>query len=145
MDAVWRVIKPNHLSVPEICLFLGGLLWVLSLTQVTFYTTQGVVMGYWVLITGWMGFVLFQFAWYANLLVLLGVLLMQRYPNRAQALVVVAVLLAGQAFWFEAIPGQVVNMRVVSLGAGFWLWYVSMILMTMGVIFGSDEAGIDAQ
>jgi hypothetical protein len=139
MDAVLRVIKPSHLSVPDASLFLGGFLWVLSLTQVVFYTSHGVVMGFWVLATGWMGFVLFQFAWYANLLMLLGVLLMQRYPNRAQALVVAAVLLAGQAFWFEDIPGQAANMHVLSLGAGFWLWYGSMVLMTMGVIFGSDE------
>lgn len=141
MDAVFRVIRPSFLSVPDMSLFLGGLLWVMSLTQVVFHTTHGAVMGYWVLATGWMGFVLFQFAWYANLLQLLGVLLMYRRPNWAMLLVVSAVLLAGQAFWFEDIPGQEVNMHIVRLGAGFWLWFGSMVLMTLGVIFGSDERG----
>ncbi|MDD5394624.1 MAG: hypothetical protein PHE17_16540 [Thiothrix sp.] len=139
MDAVLRAIKPNYLSMPDVCLFLGGLLWVMSLTQVVFYTTHGSVMGYWVLVTGWMGFALFQFAWYANLLQLLGVLLMYRRPNWAMLLVVVAVLLAGQSFWFEDIPGQRDNMHVVQLGAGFWLWYGSMVLITLGVVFGSGE------
>lgn len=139
MDTLLRIIKPVWFSLPGVSLFLGGLLWVFSLTQVAFYTTQGAVMGYWVLVTGWLGFALFQFAWYANLLQLLGVLLMQRTPNRAMALAVAAVLLAGQAFWFEEIPGQQANMQIVQLGAGFWLWYVSMVLITLGVIFGSGE------
>ncbi len=54
-------------------------------------------------------------------------------------LAVLGVLLAGQAFWFEDIPGHEVNMRIVDLGAGFWLWYASMVLITLGVIFGSAE------
>lgn len=142
MDTLLRIIRPVWFSMPGISLFLGGLLWVISLSQVVFHTTEGVVMGYWVLLTGWMGFALFQFAWYANLLELLGVLLMQRYPNRAMVLVVVGVFLAGQAFWFEEIPGQYANMRIVQLGAGFWLWYASMVLITLGVIFGSGEGEI---
>lgn len=137
MDSVLRMIKPGWLSLPEMSLFLGGLCWVMSLTQVAFHTTHGQVMGYWVLVTGWMGFALFQFAWYANLLVLLGVLLMNKRPNTAMGLVVAGVLLAGQSFWFDDIPGQEVSMHVLRLGAGFWLWYTSIVLMTLGVIFGS--------
>ncbi|WGZ93848.1 MAG: hypothetical protein QJT81_18990 [Candidatus Thiothrix putei] len=111
----------------------------MSFTQVVFYTDQGAVMGYWVAATGWLGFGLFQFAWYANLLELLGVLIMPRYPNRAMLVVVVGALLAGQAFWFTEIPGGDVDMRVSSLGTGFWMWYASMVLITLGVIFGAAE------
>lgn len=139
MDTLLRFIKPLWYSLPGISLFLGGLLWVISLTLVVFHTNQGPVMGYWVLITGWLGFALFQFAWYANLLELLGVLLMQRHPNRAMLLAVIGVFVAGQAFWFDEIPGQRSNMQIVGLGAGFWLWYVSMVLITLGVVFGSGE------
>lgn len=143
MDAVLlRIMKPGWLSLPEVGLFLGGLLWVLSLTQVAFHTTHGVVMGYWVLTTGWMGFALFQFGWYANLLELLAVLLMYRYPNRAMVLAVMGVLLAGQSFWFDDIPGGETAMHVVRLGAGFWLWYASMVLVTLGVVFGADEGKV---
>ncbi|MBO0613086.1 MAG: hypothetical protein RL122_2762 [Pseudomonadota bacterium] len=139
MNTVSRIIKLDGLSLPSLSLFFGGFLWVISLTQVVFYTDQGVVMGYWVGATGWLGFALFQFAWYANLLELLGVLLMARYPNRAMLLAVLGVILAGQAFWFTDIPGQATNMQVIGLGAGFWFWYTSMVLVTLGVIFGSVE------
>ncbi len=134
----WQSLPLHRISGSDACLFLGGLLWVLSLTQVVFYTTHGVVMGFWVLISGWMGFVLFQFAWYANLLALLSVMLMARHPNRAMALAIMSILLAGQAFWFEDIPGQAVPMHVVRLGMGFGLWYVSLLLLALGVIFGAD-------
>lgn len=144
MDTLVRIIRPVWFSMPGISLFLGGLLWVISLSQVVFYTTNGVVMGYWVLVTGWLGFALFQFAWYANLLGLLGVLLMQQQPNRAIALAVVGVFLAGQAFWFEDIPGRHVSMHIVQLGAGFWLWYASMVLIALGVIFGSGGGEDDS-
>ncbi|MEZ5451320.1 MAG: hypothetical protein R3E93_00680 [Thiothrix sp.] len=139
MDTLLRIIRPLWFSSPGISLFMGGVLWVVALTQVVFYTNEGAVMGYWVLATGWLGFTLFQFAWYANLLEFLGVLLMQRYPNRAMALVVAGVFLAGQAFWFNEIPDEHANMQIVQLGAGFWLWYASMVLITLGVIFGSGE------
>lgn len=140
MDAVFRALLPKRVSIPYILLLVGGALWVMSLTQVVFYTSHGVLMGYWVMVTGWMGFVLLQFAWYANLLVLLGLLLLPRYPNRAMTLVVIAVLVAGQAFWFDTIPGQQANMQIIALGTGFWCWYTAIVLLTLGVIFGSDAA-----
>jgi hypothetical protein len=49
------------------------------------------------------------------------------------------VVLAGQAFWFTDIPGDTTNMRVIGLGAGFWFWYASIVLITLGIIFGSVE------
>ncbi len=141
IEAIWRLLRPIRIAGSDACLFFGGLSWVLALSQVVFHTTHGVVMGYWVFATGWMGFVLFQFAWYANLLQLLSVLLMHQHPNRAMALAVLAVLIAGQAFWFDDIPGQAADMHILRLGAGFWLWYVSMVLITLGVIFGANERG----
>ena len=139
MNALVRSFRLDKIIWPQILLFAGGILWASSLLQVVFQTTHGPIMGYWVLLTGWMGFALFQFAWYANLLALLGLLLMKKHPNRAMLLVVISALLSGQAFWFTTIPGEQVNMLVVGFGTGFWCWYVSMILITMGVIFGSGE------
>lgn len=139
MESVLRFVKAGQFSWPAVSLFMGGLLWMVSLTQVAFYTTEGAVMGFWVFATGWMGFALFQFAWYANLLELLGVLLMYRKPNLAMALVVAGVLLAGQAFWFEKIPNEHSYAAIVELGTGFWLWYGSIVLLTLGVIFDSGD------
>lgn len=139
MESVLHFIKFDRIAWPAVALFLGGLLWVLSLTQVVFYTSEDNVMGIWVLLTGWMGFAMFQFAWYANLLALLGLLLMYRQPNRAMALAVAAVLLAGQAFWFDTIPNETSSVPVLDLGLGFWFWYASMVLITLGIIFDSGD------
>jgi hypothetical protein len=134
-----NLLHNPKIPLPAIALFLGGLLWVASLIQVAFYTTQGPVMGYWVFATGWLGFSLFQFAWYANLLILMAVLMMSHYPNRAMTMAVLAVLVGGHAFWFESIPSQGTTMHILRLGIGFWLWYASIILMALGVIFGINE------
>lgn len=139
MDAAIVSSKLGNVTWPEIGLFSGGLLWAASLAQVVFYTTHGPVLGYWVFLTGWMAFALLQFAWYSNLLLLLSILLMQRYPNRAMLLAVVATLLAGQAFWFESIPGEAAVMQITELGSGFWCWYIGMILMSLGVVFGAGD------
>lgn len=139
MDSVLRS-KAAWFSWPAFSLFLGGLLWVMALAQPVFYTNENTIMGFWVLAMGWAGFIVLQFAWYANLLALLAVLLMYRYPNRAMWIAVAAVLLAGQAFWFEYIPNEQLNLRVMGLGLGFWLWYASMVFVTLGVIFGAGEA-----
>jgi hypothetical protein len=127
------------LPLPQFSLFLGCLVWIIALFLPVFYTTEGVVMGYWVLATGWMGFMVFQFAWYANLLELLGVILISRHPNWAMVLAVTGILLAGQAFWFEEIPRDAGAMQVVHLGLGFWLWYLGLLLITFGVIFGVHD------
>jgi len=139
MDTILRVIRPSCLPLPGICLFLGGLLWVIALSQVVFYTSSVPIMGYWVLATGWMGFSIFQFAWYANLLQVLAVLLMYRAPVRATLITLLALVLAGQSFWFDTIPGQAVDIAVLRLGAGFWLWYASMVLITLGVVFDAGN------
>ena len=97
-------------------------------------------MGYWVLVSGWLGVVTFQFSWFANPLILLSVLWMYRYPIRATLIAASAVLLATQAFWFSSIPGKYENMSIINMGVGFWLWYASLILICMGVVFGSDQA-----
>ncbi|MFN3786109.1 MAG: hypothetical protein ACK4RS_04650, partial [Thiothrix sp.] len=125
--------------LPGISLLCGGALWVLSLGQVVFYTTHVPLFGYWVFVTGWMGLAVFQFAWFDNLLVLLAVLVMHTRPQRAVFYAVLAVLLAGQAFWFDAVPGEIVDSPIIGVGSGFWLWYASVILMALGVILGTGE------
>ncbi|QTR48818.1 hypothetical protein [Candidatus Thiothrix anitrata] len=133
------MLMTAKLPLPHLGLFLGSLVWIIALFLPVFHTTNGVVMGYWVLATGWMGFMVFQFAWYANLLELLGILLISRRPNWAMGLAVAGILLAGQAFWFEEIPRDTGTMHVVRLGLGFWLWYVGLLLITFSVIFGVHD------
>lgn len=123
-----------------IILFLGGLCWVSSLWFPALYTDTSTLMGYWVLVAGWLGIVAFQFGWFANLLIFLSVLWMYKYPIRATLIAAAAVLVATQSFWFTVMPGKYENVNVIGQGTGFWLWYGSLILMCIGVIFGSDSA-----
>lgn len=140
MDVVMSERRPFRLSITAFALFLGGLAWIAAFWFPAFLTSTGTaVAGYWVFATGWMGFSVFQFAWYANLLILLAVILMYTSPLWATVLAGAAVLVATQSFWFEAIPGGEVDMPIAQLGLGFWCWYSSMILMAVGVFFGSEE------
>lgn len=125
--------------ISALALFAGGLAWIAAFWFPVFYTNQGPVEGYWVFATGWMGFAVFQFAWYANLLMLLGIIMMYSSPLWGSILAGFGVLVATQAFWFNSIPTGEVNMPILQLGQGFWYWYGSMVLLGVGVFLGSEQ------
>lgn len=125
--------------VSALALFMGGLAWIAAFWFPAFYTSQGPVEGYWVFATGWMGFAIFQFAWYANLCMLLGIVLMYISPLWAAALSGIAMVVASQAFWFNSIPTGEVDMPILQLGNGFWCWYGSIIALGVGVFLGSEH------
>lgn len=126
--------------VSAISLFVGGLCWVASLFFPALVLDTGQsVMGYWVLLTGWMGVTFFQFAWIANLLIVLAVVLMYRFPIRSTLAAALALLIATQAFWLTEIPGHMSNNQVISHGMGYWLWYFSILCIGLGVVLGADE------
>jgi len=125
--------------ISALALFAGGLAWIAAFWLPAFYTSQGPVEGYWVFATGWMGFAIFQFAWYANLFMLLGIVLMYTSPLWGSALAGFAVLVATQAFWFNSIPTGEVEMPILQLGKGFWCWYSSIVLLGVGVFLGSEQ------
>lgn len=126
-------------SIAALALFIGGLAWIAAFWFPSFYTSQGPVEGYWVFATGWMGFTIFQFAWYANLLMLLGIVLMYSSPLWGSILSSLAVLVATQAFWFNSIPTGEVDIPILQLGQGFWCWYGSIALLGLGVFLGSEQ------
>ncbi|HMT92259.1 hypothetical protein [uncultured Thiothrix sp.] len=126
-------------SIAALALFIGGLAWIAAFWFPSFYTSQGPVEGYWVFATGWMGFTIFQFAWYANLLMLLGITLMYSSPLWGSILSSLAVLVATQAFWFNSIPTGEVDIPIIQLGQGFWCWYGSITLLGLGVFLGSEQ------
>ncbi|HPE59966.1 MAG TPA: hypothetical protein PLB10_06475 [Thiolinea sp.] len=134
-----RSASDKRFPYASVALFLGGLSWVFSFFLPVFHTAGGSIDGYWVFISGWMGVVVFQFAWLANLLIPAAVILMHRAPIWAALIASLALLVATQAFWFEFIPDSVHSIPVTGLGEGFWFWYASMVLMGIGVFFGADE------
>lgn len=133
----------SRLPIASPALFLGGLLWVAAFWLPVFETPGRTIVGYWVFITGWMGIVVFQFAWYANLLMLMAVIMMYTAPVRATLLAATGLLVATQAFWFNVLPGTTSSTEIVEQGLGFWFWYSSIFLLGLGVVFGSDEFAAD--
>lgn len=122
-----------------LALFAGGLAWIAAFWFPAFYTSQGAVEGYWVFATGWMGFAIFQFAWYANLFMLLGIALMHSSPLWGATFAGVGVLVATQAFWFSSLPTGEVDLPILQIGQGFWFWYGSILLLGVGVFLGSEQ------
>ncbi len=129
----------SRLPIASPALFLGGLLWVAAFWLPVFETPERTIVGYWVFATGWMGAVIFQFAWYANLLMLMAVIMMYSAPVRATLLAAFGLLVATQAFWFNTLPGTTQSTEIIEQGLGFWFWYGSIFLLGLGVVFGSDE------
>ena len=133
----------SRLPIASPALFLGGLLWVAAFWLPVFETSERTITGYWIFATGWMGVVVFQFAWYANLLMLMAVIMMYTAPVRATILAAAGLLVATQAFWFNVLPGTTSGVEIIEQGLGFWFWYGSIFLLGLGVVFGSDEFATD--
>lgn len=132
--------QPTKRSFPlsSLVLFVAGILWIASFALPVFKTDVGDIQGYWVFAMGWLGFVIFQFAWYANLLMLLAIFLMYTSPLRSALVAAVGLLVATQAFWFTSIPSSTAEAMVMGYGLGFWCWYISILLLGVAVFFGSD-------
>ena len=139
MKSTISSISLSRLPIASPALFLGGLLWVAAFWLPVFETQERTITGYWVFVTGWMGFAMFQFAWYANLLMLMAVIMMYSAPLRATLLAALGLLVATQAFWLEVLPGTSSSTEITGQGIGFWVWYGSIFLLGLGVVFGSDE------
>ena len=129
----------SRLPIASPALFLGGLLWVAAFWLPVFETPERIIAGYWVFAAGWLGVVVFQFAWYANLLMLMAVIMMYTAPVRATLLAAAGLLVATQAFWFDVLPGATSSTEILAQGLGFWFWYGSIFLLGLGVVFGTDE------
>jgi hypothetical protein len=105
-------------------LLIAAVLFLLSMADTVFVTTQQPIKGYWVLLTGWMGFVIFQFAWFANPLTLLSLLLFRRRTGWALVSSSLALICLSQAFMFDNIPVDTTgkSIEILARGGGFYYW-----------------------
>ena len=102
---------------------LAFVLFFLSLFEPVFITEDKVIKGYWILAMGWMGFIIFQFAWYANLLSLLAILLMTKRTIVAFVLSLLALLVSTESFLFDEIPSDGgKNITIIDNDIGLYLW-----------------------
>lgn len=105
-------------------LLVAAVLFCIAMVETVYTTEEQGIYGYWVLLTGWLGFLFFQFAWYANPLTALSLLLMRRSPWWALFTSTLALLCMSQAFLFYEIPTDAKGntIAILSRGTGFYCW-----------------------
>ncbi len=124
----------------KVLLFLGLLSFVTSLFLLTFFTSGGDILGGWVFILGWLGIVVFQFAWYANPLNILAFLIFESRPRLSILLSLLALIIASETFTFKEIPTGLFTgihpekIFIKELGLGFYSWYLSQILFLFSLM-----------
>lgn len=101
--------------------------------------------GYKVLLMGWAGVFVFCFAWFANVSFVTSALLMREKTKLALILSLVGLALSVQSFVFRTKwldEGFVKSLDVERLGIGFYLWFFSLILITVcaGLQFRASES-----
>ena len=133
-----RDLKSSTFRAIAILLLLAAaVLFCMALADEAIITSEQPIKGFWILLTGWMGFIIFQFSWYANPLALMSVLLMRRRPVWSLLASGIALLLVAQAFLFDEIPTVKPDepIMVLARGTGFYLWIASIISLFYACIF----------
>ncbi|PID47139.1 MAG: hypothetical protein CSB47_00990 [Proteobacteria bacterium] len=105
-------------------LLTAAALFCVAMVDTVYVTTEQAIRGYWIFVTGWLGFLIFQFAWYANPLTLMALLLMRRHPWWALLCSILALIAMSQAFLFQEIPTDTLGntIQILSRGLGFYCW-----------------------
>ena len=117
-------------GITNLLISLSLACFVASLFLVSLFTTGEDIRGFWILLLGWFGLLIFQFAWYANMLNLLALLLLHKRPFISFMLSSLALLLATQSFYFTEIPTSTSGGKlfIKELGLGFYLWYFAQLV-----------------
>lgn len=130
----WQGDNSQLKSLSLAAYFLAAVLFLLSLFIPAFITQSQDIYGYWVLAMGWLGFITFQFAWYALPLAIISIRVSARKPQFSLLISVFAILVASEAFLFKKVPFAN-SEEVIDVGLGFYLWYMSFILVAAGNLF----------
>ncbi len=121
----------TRLSFATFMLAIG--LFITSLFLPVFVTQAHDIYGYWVLAMGWLGFITFQFAWYATPFALLAIHVSRKSPQLGLFLSIVAIIMASEAFLFTEVPfGK--GDKVLDYDLGFYLWYSCFYLVSFSIL-----------
>jgi membrane-bound ClpP family serine protease len=121
-------------SLTYLVFFIAASSFISALFFPAFLAQTQDIDGYWVLFLGWLGFLFFQFAWYAAPLMLLAVYTSAQSPRFAFLLAVLAIIIASEAFLFDEIPLREAQQKILGYGLGFYLWYGSFYIAALGVL-----------
>lgn len=93
------------------------------------------VLGYEVMLFGWLSIFLMNFAWYANLALLIAVLAIKKKNFvRAKKFAGIAILLALHSYFLKSVPANEGGTRydvIANLGLGFYLWISSILCIVL--------------
>lgn len=128
-------LRFNGRILSRLLIAIGLSCFFISLFQTSLFTSGEEIRGYWVLTIGWIGLVIFQFAWFANPLNLLAFLLLSQQPRVSLLLSFLAFLLASQTFSFAEIPIGLNQDKIYikELGLGFYFWYLAQGLFLISI------------
>ena len=108
-------------------------LFISSLFFPVFITQTHDIQGYWVLAMGWLGFINFQFAWYATPFTILAIYVSKTSPQSGLFLSIIAIIIASEAFLFTEVPfGK--SDKVLDYSLGFYLWYLCFYLVSFSIL-----------
>ncbi len=122
--------------ITKLLVFFGIASFVASLFATSLFTSGDDIQGYWILFIGWIGLLIFQFSWFANLLNLLALLLLNKKPLISFFISSLAFTLATQTFYFTEIPIGIEDNKlyILELGLGFYIWYFAHFLFLLATI-----------
>ncbi len=117
-------------------LLAAAISFCIAIVDVVYTTEEQDVHGYWILLAGWLGFLFFQFAWFANPLTVLSLLLMRKHPWWALFVSALALMCMAQAFLFSEIPTDTHGntTTIISRGVGFYCWIASIVCVFYAVV-----------
>lgn len=126
--------------------YLSLICYGMSLFLPSLYTSANTISGYWILITGWIGPVFLQSAWYANPLFLLSIIIFSARQHSAILFAILAIILASQSFLMFEIPTGINQDKIYikELGPGFFVWFFAIILLLAGqilILIGKKKQG----
>lgn len=89
------------------------------------------VFGSDILQIGWMGILVYQFGWFANLVLVPGLLLATGWPNQAPKVniaiaIILLILCVNTALW-TSIPADNGENQIIAHRLGYWLWMISVV------------------
>lgn len=123
-------------ALAVLLLIVAAILFCIAMVDTVYTTKDQGIQGYWIFLTGWLGFLFFQFAWYANPLTVLALLLMRKHPWYALLSSALALLCMSQAFLFYEIPADAKGntIAIISRGVGFYCWVAMVACVFYAVI-----------
>jgi hypothetical protein len=143
-DAIGRqIIRASHGYPAFLLLFLLSILiFAASLMMPGFVTSSAnkhndPMMGYEILALGGLGILVGQFAWYANMVFLVAVLVAMpgRQYRLGMILSAAAFFLGLHALQFKIIPGSGPKVVITHYAIGFYLWELSFLVLFVYFLF----------